>query len=436
MSYDFRHGTLAGTALEHRCPLDQRRHTATASSSLQGLGALARLPPEILFVIFPQLDVQTLINCRRLSRRAMHVINGLPEYRDLRRFLPNALRGVLSIESGSYITCQTLHQAIFRRECENPWGGGPSEPVCRRTGEFICLFTGRRLCAACLVVFDDRSRMSFPMLFSEVENLYGLEEEDLAGLPTFKNVPGYYTPTRIDCTKRHRFVDGLSATNRAIELHGSWSSVREDQVCRIYAGLMSGVLCPPLDITWRLNELKKLAEDTHINPFACQLRDLPGRRFMTAMIAPWVNPERDSLLKVPRNDVTSVVPSPLNFDQADPFGMCTRHIMILRPFSDHFPHSQVDQNPILARQDRDFEFIWGGVLLWNLHNSMQLLIRREMTGEEIIRRHGHKLTQASRALFSIDHRRWRPIQTCCHSTHVDILVLKNGRRCVLEYSLD
>lgn len=39
-------------------------------------------------MIFSQLDMQSLFNCRRLSRQAMYTINSMQEYRDLIHFVP------------------------------------------------------------------------------------------------------------------------------------------------------------------------------------------------------------------------------------------------------------------------------------------------------------------------------------------------------------
>lgn len=73
--------------LEVRCPLDNGRHDITAAATNQDLGMLS-LPPELVWLIIKHLDIPSLTTFRRVSKRAMHMVDTAFEYQDIMKRAP------------------------------------------------------------------------------------------------------------------------------------------------------------------------------------------------------------------------------------------------------------------------------------------------------------------------------------------------------------
>jgi hypothetical protein len=71
-------GDVADTlVLDAKCPLDYGRHLAPSSSDP---GNLERLPPELQQLLLVHLDLESFLTFQAVSRRAMEMTNGIPEY--------------------------------------------------------------------------------------------------------------------------------------------------------------------------------------------------------------------------------------------------------------------------------------------------------------------------------------------------------------------
>jgi hypothetical protein len=68
------------------------------------LGTLALLPLELLHMSMSQLDIQTLADFRRVSRRAMQVVDSIPLFKNIVTRAPLVLLAILSIGVGQWIT--------------------------------------------------------------------------------------------------------------------------------------------------------------------------------------------------------------------------------------------------------------------------------------------------------------------------------------------
>lgn len=291
---DVRHGTLDDTNLLQHCPLDHGRHHADANCSIEGLGALAVFPQEILDMIFVLLDVQTLFNCRRLSRRVMHVINSMPAYRDIMKVMPNVFRGALSIESASYVTCQKLYVALCDHGCHgyrlrhgNDW--------CPLEASFISVTSGNRYCLHQLGYPSASSYILrryeiLPLLPKEAAEMYEFSMEDVAKLPSFRSLPGRYSPEGHSYEDRITFVDGHAALEKAVETHGSESALILHCTSRMLRGILSGRLkSPRLSRGLGIQGLRRLAKPCgdEFYLLSWTFERLRSQKFMTMVIAPW-----------------------------------------------------------------------------------------------------------------------------------------------------
>jgi len=143
--------TLCDHELERCCPLDHGRHRLSPTASL---GEFNKLPSEILWIIFSNLDISSLYKFRRVNQRAMMVIDSVPEYTDLITFAPNSIRGSFKTETADCITCKQLHRAVRKTLCEHMWG----ERKCNREGQLVCLETVERRCFLCAAAFSLRNK--------------------------------------------------------------------------------------------------------------------------------------------------------------------------------------------------------------------------------------------------------------------------------------
>ena len=183
--------------LVQRCPLDNGRHTLEPRFDL---GRLDGIPPELLYLVLCHLDLQSLTDLR-----AMSLADSLPEYRVVVEHAPNAIRGMLSIESARYNTLSNLYQKLCTAECE----------VCGDFGGYLYLIVCRRVCFLCL---STKSRF-LPLLRSDVLRKIGLESKHLHGIPRIRSLPGRYSPSSKLCQRPITLFDHRHARNTGILVH-------------------------------------------------------------------------------------------------------------------------------------------------------------------------------------------------------------------------
>lgn len=169
--------TLDDNDLVRRCPLDNDHACNTPQ---QDLGALDALPLELLQVLLAQLDLRTLTDFRRVNQRALQVVDSIPGYKAITTHAPNALRGILSIGTGRWITCETLHDKLCTAECE----------TCGDFGCYIYALTCKRVCFLCL----SEHEAYLPVPLGLARRKFGINRQVLDTLPHFRSLPGTYSP--------------------------------------------------------------------------------------------------------------------------------------------------------------------------------------------------------------------------------------------------
>jgi hypothetical protein len=68
--------------LSHNCLLDYGRHVYTAAQ--HGLGILDVFPLEVQQGVIAHLDVENLFRFRRVNKRALEVVNSVPEFKKVK----------------------------------------------------------------------------------------------------------------------------------------------------------------------------------------------------------------------------------------------------------------------------------------------------------------------------------------------------------------
>jgi hypothetical protein len=177
------------------------------------LGVLDALPPELLQEILSQLDLRTLTDFRRINRRAIELVNSLPQYKAINTHALNALRGILSIETGRWITCRTLYEKLCTPGCEQ----------CGDFGGYLYLLTCKRVCFLCL----SQDRRYLPLSPRRASWKFGLDSRIINTLPRMRVICGTYSPNEKRISAPSVLVDYESALHAGISLHGSLSAMQK-----------------------------------------------------------------------------------------------------------------------------------------------------------------------------------------------------------------
>jgi hypothetical protein len=152
-------------------------HSGTPAS--HDLGNLRSLPVELLHEISGSVDICALTHFRCVNKRAVELVDSLPEYKAIALYAPNALLGILSIRTGQWITCQTLYDKLCTPHCEK----------CGHFGGHLYLITCRRVCYSCFTEDKDFR----PLLPSAACLEFGLDSAMVSNLPRMTVVPGQCT---------------------------------------------------------------------------------------------------------------------------------------------------------------------------------------------------------------------------------------------------
>jgi hypothetical protein len=210
--YDF--SNLADHTLddiEYFCNLNNGRYDYV--NPTHTLGALDRLPVELLNMVLTQLTIRSLADFRRVNRRAMQVVDSVPEYKAIVTYIPTSLRGILSIGTGEWILCQDLYQKLCTAECDS----------CGDFGGYLYLITCRRVCFLCFTEKTD----FLPLKRADAVRKFGLAREHLASLPAMRTVPGSYSPREIQIGNRLMLIDHSAARQAGFAVHGSTSAMEQ-----------------------------------------------------------------------------------------------------------------------------------------------------------------------------------------------------------------
>ena len=179
----------------------------TYGSSTVDLGVLDKLPLELLQFLLSQLDLRTFETFRRVNQRALEVTESIPQYKAIATHARTALRGILSIETGPWITCEILYEKLCTAQCEE----------CGDFGGYLYLLTCKRVCFLCFT----ETWKYLPLPYSEAFRKWGATTRILSTVPRLRSVPGVYSPNGMKRRDRLCLVDPLSAYDACIAHYGS-----------------------------------------------------------------------------------------------------------------------------------------------------------------------------------------------------------------------
>ncbi|OAQ73806.2 F-box domain-containing protein [Pochonia chlamydosporia 170] len=175
-------------------------------------GTLDSLPLELIHKILCQLDVRTLSDFRATNRRATELVDTLPQYKAIITHARNALRGILSIQTGRWITCRTLYQKLCTPQCEH----------CGDFAGYLYLLTCKRVCFLCFTKND----LYLPLPPGRACRKFGLTRQIVQTLPLMTVIPGIYSPNEKKAPKRV-LVDYEASLYAGIKLHGSRNAMNQ-----------------------------------------------------------------------------------------------------------------------------------------------------------------------------------------------------------------
>ena len=177
------------------------------------LGVLDKLPLELLHEILAQLDIVTAVALRRANRRALELIESMPEHHAIAKSVPNLIRAFLSIGTGQQITYETLYKKLCMSPCED----------CGDFGGYLYLVTCRRVCFLC---FNGGKRY-LPLRYSHAIRKFGLNRGIVNALPHMRSIPGKYTMSERRVRMRIPLVDFDRAFHAGVALHGSTDAMEK-----------------------------------------------------------------------------------------------------------------------------------------------------------------------------------------------------------------
>ncbi|PGH35143.1 hypothetical protein GX50_02065 [[Emmonsia] crescens] len=221
--------------LATNCPLDNGRHTLSPTHSLS---RLSRLPRELLHMILTQLDLCTLTNFRMVNQNAMALVDSLPAYVAITTHGLTALRAILALETGRFITCQSLYDALRNPSCT----------TCHRFAGYLYLLTCRRTCYLCLIT----KLAYYPLTADHVYSLFGLSEKQIEPLPCMKTLPGEYATGKSYIPGRMVLYDPDAVERTSVALHGSLEAMqkfKDEVVSSRYRDLMRQALGIDVSLT-------------------------------------------------------------------------------------------------------------------------------------------------------------------------------------------
>lgn len=196
--------------IDNTCQLDHQLATRTPR---YGLGALDRLPLELIHMTLIRLDIQSLSDFRRVNTKAKQTTDSIPQYKRIMAYVPASVRGSLNIKTARFFSCLDLYETLLTAECDS----------CGDFGGYLYLVTCCRVCFLCFTEKPDY----LPILRKDAIRKFGLGSKHLASLPCLKSFPGRYSPRGIKCRRREILIDYAAARQAGIAVHGSASSMEE-----------------------------------------------------------------------------------------------------------------------------------------------------------------------------------------------------------------
>ena len=173
------------------------------------LGALQVLPPELLLIGLSQLD----LHFRRVNRRALDIVDFYPPYKAINVHARTAIRGILAIGTGEWITPRDLYNSLCRAQCSE----------CDDFAGYLYVLTCKRVCFLC---FTKKPRY-LPLRHGHAIRKYGITSGIIETLPRMSSVSGTYSPCSREVPERVSLVDSESVRQAGITLHGSLEAMKQ-----------------------------------------------------------------------------------------------------------------------------------------------------------------------------------------------------------------
>ncbi|KAH7019653.1 hypothetical protein EDB80DRAFT_701256 [Ilyonectria destructans] len=214
--------TLDDAKLATRCPLDNGRHADTSIPVRHLAGQLDKLPVEILTQVLLYTDIPSLTRFRRVNRRAMDLVDSIPQYAAIIKHCPDIIRAILSIQADAF-NCSTLYATLCTTQCAK----------CKCFGNHLFLIDCRRVCYMCFTrklefspLTIDSAKRFFPLQGTQLPNALTMSQRlRAANVPSILSLPGRYCTSwaseggslvekRLQLFHRRAVVDGLAAFGR------------------------------------------------------------------------------------------------------------------------------------------------------------------------------------------------------------------------------
>jgi len=160
-------------------PISSTQPHYYTSQPSANLGSLDCLPIELFQITLSLLDLRTLMEFRRVNQRSLQLVAALPQYKVIISYVLDALRGVLSIGIGQWITCNDLFTTLCTAECKK----------CGDFGGYLFLLTCTRVCFL-------RNDNYLPLRYSHARRKFGFNRQTITHLPQMRSLPGTYTPQK------------------------------------------------------------------------------------------------------------------------------------------------------------------------------------------------------------------------------------------------
>jgi len=154
---NIRDNTLDNAQLVTRCPLDNGRYTDASTPAHYSAGKLDQLPAELLIQVLLYTDVPSLTRFRRVNRRAMQLVDSVPQYATIIKHCPDIIRAIVSIEADAF-DCNALYATLSTTRCS----------TCERFGDHLYLIDCRRVCYFCFT----RRLEYFPLTIGRASSFF------------------------------------------------------------------------------------------------------------------------------------------------------------------------------------------------------------------------------------------------------------------------
>lgn len=176
--------TLDNAQLATRCPLDNVRRSDTSIPARFAVGQLDQLPTELLTQVLLDTDIPSLTGFRRVNRRAMELVDSIPQYAAIIKHCPDIIRAILSIQADAF-DCRELYRVLSTTRCS----------TCERFGDRIYLINCRRVCYFCFT----RHLEFFPLTIGRASSFFASSKAitsrqhlRVANPPSILSLPGQY----------------------------------------------------------------------------------------------------------------------------------------------------------------------------------------------------------------------------------------------------